>query len=335
MMVKAADERELVTRVLRAHGVPAAPAAVQADVLVEGDLRGHPSHGLQRLPMLVERIAGGLISPDARPVYRWLAESFLDVDGERGLGPVVAFATLDRLLARAAEVGFALGAVHNSNHLGMLAAYVEHIATAGQVGIALTTSEALVHPWGGRRAMIGTNPIGVGVPTGGAPFVLDMSTGAVSRGKILADARDGKQLPPGWAIDADGNPATEAAGAVDGAISPFGGPKGYGLGLALELVVASLTGTELGERVRGTLDAASVCNKGDVFFVFCPAALGLSETVRRIADYLEQVRASPPAPGASGVDIPGDRARRTREERLRHGIPMEDAVWCAAEELLR
>ncbi len=161
-----------------------------------------------------------------------------------------------------------------------------------------------------------------------------MSTGAVSRGKILAYARDGRSLPPGWAVDADGGPTTDATAAVDGAISPFGGPKGYALGLALELLVAAVTGSELGERVRGTLDTTDVCNKGDLFIVLAPEVLGVAGLVERVTAYLEEVRASPKAPGTEAIDVPGDRARRLRDERIEHGIPIEDVVWNDAEELL-
>jgi L-2-hydroxycarboxylate dehydrogenase (NAD+) len=182
--------------------------------------------------------------------------------------------------------------------------------------------------------MVGTNPVGVAVPTRGEPFVLDMSTGAVSRGKILAYARDGRTLSPGWAVDAAGRPATDAGLAVDGAISPFGGPKGYALGIALELLVAAVTGSELGERVRGTLDSTDLCNKGDLFMVFAPEVLGVTGLAERVSTYLDEVRASPRAPGAEVIEVPGDRARRMRAERREYGIPIEDAVWKAAEELL-
>jgi LDH2 family malate/lactate/ureidoglycolate dehydrogenase len=182
--------------------------------------------------------------------------------------------------------------------------------------------------------MVGTNPIAIGVPTGGEPFVLDMSTGAVSRGKILAFARTGRPLEPGWAVDAHGVPVTDARAAVDGAISPFGGAKGYALGLGLELLVAGLSGAETGQRVRGTLDAASACNKGDLFLVFDPAALGLGGTAERMGAYLAEVRASPLADGVESIDVPGDRARRMRQTRLREGIPLDDDVWASAEELL-
>lgn len=334
MIVQAKEELDLATRVLESSGVPGRAAATQARHLVEADLRDQHSHGLQRLPVIVQRIAHGVVDPVAAPVAKWVSESFLEVDGRRGLGPVVSYDVLGQLVRQATASGLAMGAVRNSNHLGMLACYAEDVARDGYIAVVLTTSEALVHPWGGSKAMVGTNPIAVGVPTNDEPFVLDMSTGAVSRGKILAHARDGRQLEPGWAVDAIGNPATDAAAAVDGAISPFGGAKGYALGLALELLVAALTRSALGEQVRGTLDVTSVCNKGDLFLVFSPERLGLGDVVDATTAYLSDVRRTPLSPGASRIDVPGDGARRRRQERLEQGIPIPDAVWASAEELL-
>lgn len=335
MIVKESDELDLVQRVLVSHGVPTQDAEVQARLLVEGDLRGQHSHGLQRLPTLVARIANGVVKPVPDPRRTWVTEAFLEVDGDRGLGPVVAWPAVDAIVERARSTGVAVAAVHNSNHLGILACYVERIAHAGQIGVAFTTSEALVHPWGGRWPMLGTNPIGIGVPTGGPPFVLDMSTGATSRGKVLAYARDGMTLRAGWAVDEGGSPTTDAGRAVDGAISPFGGPKGYALGLGLELLVAGLTGAETGDRVLGTLDAVAACNKGDLFMTFSPDAVGLQGVATRIGSYLDEVRNSPLAEDMAGIDVPGDRARRTRADRIADGIPLTDAVWAAAQELLR
>jgi len=327
--------RGLVTAVLESHGSPTSAARTQAEVLVEADLRGQPSHGLQRLPVLVARIRAGLIVPQAEPEFSWPTPGFTRVDGRRGFGPVVAMAVVDRLIKVAAECGVAVAAVHSANHLGMLAPYVERIAEHGAVGLALTTSEALVHPWGGRRAMVGTNPIGLGVPTDAEPFVLDMSTGAVSRGKILHHALSGLDLQPGWAVDAAGAPTTDARAAVEGSLSPYGGPKGYALGLGLELLVAALTGTETGERVVGTLDTEQPSTKGDLFLVFDPSVLDPGGVmVERLSAYLDEVRATPPAPGFDAVVIPGDRARRERRHRIRHGVPVDEAVWNAAEELL-
>ena len=115
-----------------------------------------------------------------------------------------------------------LAAVRGANHLGILAPYAEAVADQGMIGIALTTSEALVHPSGGRTAMIGTNPVAIAVPARPDPLVLDMATGEVSMGRILRHAELGEPIPPGWAVDAAGEPTTDAAAAAAGAISPFG-----------------------------------------------------------------------------------------------------------------
>ncbi|WP_334161815.1 Ldh family oxidoreductase [Phenylobacterium sp.] len=323
-LVSLADARNTALTALRAAGVPEAHARLQAEVLLEGELRGTPSHGLLRLPRLARRIANGVIDPAAAGRHAWRGPAFLAVDGERGLGPVVAARALDAAVARARETGVSVAAIANSNHLGMLAWYVERAADAGLAAIALTTSEALVHPWGARTAMIGTNPIAIGVPTAEGAFVMDTATGVVSMGRIHDHAHRGLPLEPGWALDAEGAPTTDAERAKAGAIAPFGGPKGYALGLAVELLVAALTGSALGREVTGTLDDAIACNKGDLFILIDPGAAGQGQA---LAAYLDAIRRMPPAEGFEAVRVPGDRARATRAARAREGLPVADDVW--------
>ena len=325
--IDAAEERALIDEVLRALGASAEEAADQAHALVEGDLRGRPSHGVQRLPVIAERIRRGLIVPGAAQQAVWTAEAVLTVDGGFGFGPRVARLAADAIGERAARTGVAAAAIRNASHLGMLAVYVERLAIGGLIALGFTTSEALVHPWGGRTALVGTNPIAVGMPTDGEPFVLDMATGAISKGEVIARRHRGEKLPPGAAVDADGVPTVDPIAADGGAISPFGGHKGFALGLGLELLVAALTGTELGERVRGTLDVTDPVTKGDVLLVFDLGATGAVSYTERLGDYLRALRASPPAPGSDGVAIPGDRSRAERRRRLEAGIPLPAALW--------
>lgn len=318
-------------RVLTSHGVPTAHADLQTEILVEAELRGLPSHGLQRLPRIVERLRKGLVAPGEAGGWHWAAPGLLHVDGRQGLGPVVGAAALDAVAARARDLGVAMAAIRDANHLGMLSWYVERIAAAGQVAIALSTSEALVHPHGGRHAMIGTNPVAVGVPTAAAPFVLDMATSLVPMGRIHVHALRGEPIPEGWALDAAGDPTTDAAAAKEGAIAPFGGAKGYALGLGFELLVAALAASALAPDVRGTLDADQPCTKGDVFIVASPHHdRGLPQ---RLAVYLDAVRACAPADPASPVLVPGDRARAERTRRLAEGIPVEERIWTQLEAL--
>lgn len=305
---------------LKKAGVPQAAAEIQLDLLWEAELRGVPSHGFLRLDRILKRIANGVADPYTTGRHEWLSDSFLSVDGERGLGPVVAKAALDALMERASATGVAVGAVRNSNHIGMLGWYTEHVASKGLTAIALSTSEALVHPWGGRKAMLGTNPISIGVPTESGPFMMDTATSIVSMGEIHDRAHRGESIPPGWALDAEGLPTTDPEEAKQGSLAPFGEAKGYALGLAFELMVSSLAGSAIGREVRGTLDDTEVCNKGDLFIV-------MKGRRRDAAEYIEAIRKAEPAEGFQRVIVPGERGRLCRDDRLAQGVPLAQEVW--------
>lgn len=323
VIVSAAEERDTIIEVLTAHGASTSDAGIQADLLLEGDLRGQHSHGIRRVAVLAERLDRGVSTSGRTPTDTWTGTARVQIDGHRGLGPVVAHHALDLILPRAERTGVAAAAITGAGHIGMLAPYVERMAAAGFVGIVLTTSEALVAPWGGSRAMVGTNPIGIGVPTESEPLVLDMSTAAVSAGKILDYAARGQEIPAGWAVDADGEPTRDAAAAAGGAISPFGGAKGFALGLAFEALVGVLSESSFGREVHGTLDTDEPPTKGDVFIALRVAEGGAA--LRAVTAYLEELRNE----GANGreVLVPGDRARRMRAERLANGIPLDRRLW--------
>lgn len=305
---------------------PAAHAAAQVDLLLEADLRGVPSHGMLRLPRVIARIKNGATDPKSAGQHDWRGEAFLSIDGGQGLGPVVAERAIAALSERVGRLGIAVAAIRNSNHIGMLGYYAEKAALAGHTMIAFSTSEALVHPWGGRKAMLGTNPIAIGVPTGGEPFMMDTATSLVSMGEIHDHANRGVPIPDHWALDADGNPTTDAEAAKAGAIAPFGQAKGYALGLAFELLVTSLSGAAIGRDVKGTLDDTSICNKGDVFILIDGPRPDLQA-------YLEAIRSAEPAAGFDRVLVPGERGRASRQQRLREGVSIADDVWTKIQHL--
>jgi len=326
MMLVSADKiRLLAETVLINFGAPPAHARMQADLLLEAQMRGFPSHGLLRLRRITERITHGLIDPTTSGKHEWVAPAYLSIDGNRGLGPVVALNALEAIMPKAKENGIAIAGIRNSNHIGMLAWFADYIVERHLVLIAATTSEALVHPWGGRKAMVGTNPLVIGVPAHPSPLILDMATGAVSMGKIHDYANRGEPIPLGWAVDAAGNPTTNAADAKKGAIAPFGGPKGYALGLALELLVTTLSAAAIGTDVVGTLDSEHVCNKGDVFIVISPQhRAGLNALVD---DYLQQIRACAPLDPAQPVSVPGDRSHAQKKKSLGEGVSIDEGMW--------
>lgn len=317
--------REAMRAALVTHGVPQSFADIQTDLLLEAQMRGYASHGVLRLPRIIERIVNGVSSPGSSGIHEWVGDCFLRVDGGRGLGPVVALSALDALKGRARRSGVAIAAIRNSNHIGMLAWYGDNVAREGLILIASTTSEALVHAWGGRRALIGTNPLCIAVPATPEPIVLDMATSLVSMGKIHDHADRGKPIPEGWALDAQGNATTDAAAAKGGAIAPFGGPKGYALGLTLEILITTLAGSTIGTEVRGTLDSGSVCNKGDLFIVISPPTS--SSVTSAIHAYLEEIRASGDPRTGQAVAVPGDRSRKTRALSNTEGVEVDEALW--------
>jgi L-2-hydroxycarboxylate dehydrogenase (NAD+) len=325
LTIAVSKARSVAEEVLNRAGVPTAHATLQIDLLLEAELRGRPSHGLLRLPRIVERIHNRVTDPHTTGEHIWRSPAYLAVDGKMGLGPVIACAALDEVCDRAHETGVAIAAIHNNNHLGMMAWYAERIAARGLTVIALSTSEALVHPWGGRRAMLGTNPIAIGVPASPRPFVIDMATSLVSMGQIHDHAHRNIPIPAHWALDANGEATTDAAAARDGAVAPFGEAKGYALGLAFEVLVASLTASALGREVRGTLDSTHPCNKGDVFIVIDTASSGAMAGA--IGAYLDEIRNDSPAHGFRNVAIPGDRSLAVREQRLKDGMPVAEEVW--------
>lgn len=325
VVVSADDIRNAAVEALVDHGATKSDAHVQAEQLLEAELRGHASHGLRRIPVLCGRLRAGLIISGIAPSAVWSSDSALSVDGNDGFGPVAAHAALDELLPRAAQTGIAAATVRRGHHIGMLAPYLERMVAEGFVAIVFTTSEGLVHPWGGAGNLIGTNPIGIGVPSGQAPLILDMSTASVSMGKILDYAARGVAIPDGWAVDSYGQPTRDALAAARGAISPFGGAKGYALGVATEAIVGLLSGTAFGKGVSGTLDCCHPTTKGDLFVAISTSVFGASRDDSSLARYFDEIRSS----GVDGgtVDIPGDRARRSRAERLRDGIPVDVDLW--------
>ena len=333
MLVPAGHLREIAEKALCVQGVAAANAQLQADLLIEAELRGLPSHGLQRLPRLVARLRAGLADPVASGTVRETRPAVLMVDGGRGLGPVVMMNVLEHLAVRVAGQGIALAAIRNANHIGMLAYYAEAVAARNLIGIVLTTSEALVHPFGGTEAMLGTNPIAIGIPTGAEPYILDLATSRVSMGKIHHHALTGKPIPQDWAVDAQGRRTTDPEAAMSGAIAPFGEAKGYGLGLGVELLVAALAGSAFAPEVGGTLDATQVANKGDILILIDPAAG--QGSAAGLAAYLDRMRVSRPADPARPVAVPGDGMRARRSLAMVRGIdlpePLHDEIHALAE----
>jgi LDH2 family malate/lactate/ureidoglycolate dehydrogenase len=244
---------------------------------------------------------------------------------------------VDAAIEAAAMLGTATSVVRNSNHYGIAGWYAMRAAERGMIGISLSNTSPLVAPSRARQALIGTNPIAIAAPAGrfGA-FCLDMATSTVPRGRIEVAARRGELLPIGWAIDADGRPATTPESALAGALQPLGGSeesgghKGYGLSLAVDMLSGVLAGASFGPNIVGLFSTAGPSDLGHTFVVLDPAAIdapGVFE--RRLEGYFEQLVAAPTAPDAPGrVLIPGEPEAEAARKSADAGVVI-DAIHAA------
>lgn len=293
----------------RAHGVDAGDARTTAEVLVAAEARGKDSHGLIRLPRYVRGIEHGNVAVDGESEIVRDAGAAAAVDGGARLGPAVAVDAVSEATARADEFGVGAVGVHDTNHLGALGYYTDLARGEGYVAVAMTNTEPAMPPYGGTEPTLGTNPIAVGLPTD-PPFNLDMSTSAIARGSLETAAERGESIPEGVALDADGHPTTDPDAALEGTILPFGGPKGSGLAIAVEVLAGGLVGAEMGTDVTGTYNTEDPCTKGDLFLALDPDVLGGPGTVERIEGFLRRLKRTDATDDVDGIRLPGERSLR-------------------------
>jgi L-2-hydroxycarboxylate dehydrogenase (NAD+) len=274
--VRVADLHAFVTDVFEKLGVPRDDAKITADVLVAADRRGIGSHGVARLGRYAKYLEDGVVEP--KPDIQVVSETPVTalVDGGNGLGQVVGAWAMKLCIKKAKESSLAFVAVRRSNHYGIAAYYSMMALDEGLIGISLTNSAPLVVPTFGKDMFYGTNPLSVAAPTWEErPFVLDMATSTVPRGKLEVYNRAGRELPLTWAVDAEGRPTSNAAEVLDnmlnrrgGGLSPLGGAtedtgghKGYGLGIMVDIFTGVLSGGYYGPLVYGKKgEAAGVCH---------------------------------------------------------------------------
>ena len=318
---------ELVSRALRKAGASPLQAESTAAALVSAEAQGLASHGVARVPMYAGHLRAGRVIGDAVPRVASRKPSAILVDAADGFAfPACALAVQEAISA-ARLTGIAIGAVTNSHHFGVAADHLEPVAKAGLVGIAMGNSPAAMPMAGGKRAIFGTNPLAAAFPrTHGAPVVIDLSLSEVARGKLMVAAKKGEPIPLGWALDAQGQPTTDAQAGLDGSMLAFGsgsgGSKGAMLALMVELMVTSLTGARFGlEADSFFADKGNLPRIGQVFIVIDPAALGGTDT------YNERVEALLSALlDDAGVRIPGHRRQALADKALAEGIALPAAT---------
>ncbi len=316
----------LAKRALVGLGLSTADAAQVARILVMGDLFGHGAHGVSRLESYGQRIDAGAIRADARVLVEEAAPAIAKVDGNGAIGPLVGMRALEASMERARAFGVGFALVRNGNHFGAIGPYCYLAAEQGFAMIIGSNASTTIAPTGGREERLGNNPLGIGVPRpGGEPIILDMAMSVVARGKIRAAARRGAQIPATWATDREGNATTDPAAALDGFLLPFGGYKGYGLALMVDLLAGVLSGGAYLTHVKSWLDQPTEPgNLGQFFLAIDTRRLGSSEWLaERVNDFAGIVHGTPRANPAQPVRLPGEIELENLARHRRQGIEID------------
>jgi len=295
-------------QVLTSLGLPDEDARLVSDSLATADLWGHPSHGMLRLPWYAARLRSGVMTPVTRPQVVSDIGAVSVLDGEDGVGQVVADLACRRAVERAGQHGIGVVAVRNSNHFGTAAYWTRRMAEAGCIGILTTNGSPAMAPWGGTAKSVGANPWSVAAPGGSnPPVVLDIANTGVARGKIYAAAQRGEPIPSTWALGPDGVPTTDPAVAVHGLLAPMGGHKGYGISFMMDILSGVLTGSGYATDVAGPYvpDQRSRCGHL-VLALRVDAVMPEHEFAARIDDLIATTKAVPLATDVDEIFYPGE-----------------------------
>jgi ureidoglycolate dehydrogenase (NAD+) len=328
IVVEATGLRRFCGEAFQRVGVSAEDAAIVADTLVEADLRGVHSHGAWWLNTYVQRLRHGGLNP--RPAIRVVRDTpaIAVLDADRAMGQIAGVRAMHLAVAKATSLGVGVVTVRNSNHFGAAAYYALLAAHGGQIGFAVSDAEPIMAPWGGRKAVVGNNPIAYAIPVEGEfNIVLDMAQSVVAWGKIFLAAQRGEKIPITWALDANGTPTEDPHEAMAGLLLPFGGYKGYGLATVMEILSSVLAGATFGSNMVPMSDDSATQDVGHFFMALNIDHFMPLDTFReRMAQLLSEHREVPRANGVERIYLPGEMEHEKRMQRLTAGIPLESHV---------
>jgi (2R)-3-sulfolactate dehydrogenase (NADP+) len=325
------EAEALAAAALAACGASAASAASTARALVAAEADGQAAHGLARVPAYAAQVRSGKVKGDAVPVATRAAPGVLRIDADHGFAYPAIDLALEGLVPLARAQGIAAAAVHRSHHFGQVGAHAERLADAGLVALVFGNTPKAMAFYGGRRAMLGTNPLAFAAPLAdGAPLVVDLALSVAARGKIVAAQKAGKTIPADWAVDRDGRPTTDPAAALAGTLSPIGGAKGGALALMVEILGAALTAGAFGWEASSFFDAeGSPPDMGHFFIAIDPGPTSGGAFASRMATLAAAMAEEPES------RLPGSRRLAARELARAEGVAVPSALLAEIRALIR
>jgi (2R)-3-sulfolactate dehydrogenase (NADP+) len=318
-----AEAEDLVAEALMRCRTAPDNARIVARALVAAEAEGLSGHGLSRVPTYAAQAKAGKVDGFAVPRAEQARPGVLAVDAAHGFAYPALDLAVAGLPALARAQGIAVAPVRRSHHCGAAGQPVERLAHAGLVAILFANTPAAIAPWGGNRALFGTNPVAFAAPrANGAPIVVDLSLSKVARGNILAAKQRGEPIPEGWAFDAAGQPTTDPDAALAGTMAPLGDAKGTALALMVELLAAGLTGAVFAADASSFLDAKGPPpGTGQLLLALDPAAFGGG--IERFEELAMAVEAQ------AGARLPGSRRLAARARAAAEGLTVSDAAIAA------
>jgi LDH2 family malate/lactate/ureidoglycolate dehydrogenase len=319
-----AQLEKLAANLLEAGGLADADASLIAHDLVAADMRGLYSHGVSRIPMYLKRIREGCVKAHPNITVEKTSHAVLKINGDDGMGFLVAHKAIDEGIRLATETGIAMVGCTHSTHFGMSALYIKEAVEKNYIVFVYTNSSPALPVYGGCTAFLGAAPFAAGLPGGynSPPYILDMAMTVIARGKIRVAATNGEAIPPGLALDKDGNPTTDAAKAFEGICLPFGGVKGSALAMLMDMLCGMYTGSHYAGEVSSLyFNFSEPQNLGHLIFVMKPDLfIPMEKYKKRMDEYYRRIKSLPKAQGVDEILMPGEPEMRKEKTALRSGI---------------
>jgi (2R)-3-sulfolactate dehydrogenase (NADP+) len=315
-----AQAHDLVVETLLRCKTTAENAQSVARALVAAEEVGQAGHGLRRVPSYGAQALSGKVDGKATPTSHQSRPGTLMVDAAHGFAYPALDMAVDWLEPAARGQGIAAAGIVRSHHCGVAGVTVERLARSGLIALLFANTPAAMAPWGGRKALFGTDPIAFAAPRSGGqpPIVVDVSLSKVARGKIMAAEQKGTEIPEGWALDADGQPTTDPTAALAGTMIPMGDAKGTALALMVELLAAGLVGANFGHEASSFFSAEGEApGVGQLILALDPNAFSNS-ALHRIDDLSDAIAGQP------GARLPGARRDELKQKAAREGLSVDD-----------
>lgn len=298
----------------------AAPLA-RATAMTEAD--GVASHGLAYIPIYAEHVQCGKVDGQAKPILSQPRPSVVTVDAATGFAHAAIDMGFEKLIPMAREQGVAVLAINNSYNCGVLGVHTQRLAQAGLLAIGFTNAPASIAPTGGAKPVVGTNPFSIAAPglDGQAEVLIDQSASTIAKSEVMKHAREGKNVPEGWVLDADGSSTTDPNAGLKGSMVPSGGYKGVGVALMVEMMAAAMAGATLGKDASpfsGTKGGPP--KTGQFFIAIDPEATSGGAFAAQLSALTEAFRAQ------DGVRVPGDGRGAKRVEAAKSGVAVNSAT---------